>query len=157
MNGDDKYKDQANRVLLTDQDELNISKNEYSSDSNSFVYPADGLSFPVAFDVLKEAAATDDEGIQGNENELNNLTGGRGNGKFVEFKESPLESVVQVTLTSRRELFGWWLYYFSYAPVSAVAMILLIPLLLQDLARRAGHIYGDPSAGCTNEPGEICV
>ena len=64
-----------------------------------------------------------------------------------------------VTLTSKKELFAWWLYNFAYSPVSAVAMILLIPLLLQDLARRAGHILGDPGRDCSDSgnPTEICV
>ena len=91
-----------------------------------------------------------DNGFKRNNEEFDDLEGGK-------FKDSALQSVVPVTLTSRKELFGWWLYYFSYAPVSAVAMVLLIPLLLQDLARRAGHIYNDPTSNCTNEPGEICV
>lgn len=136
----------AHRLLLIDQDQddSTTSKNDNLSDSNSFAYPADGLSFPVAFEVLQEAAAETGE-------ELKILEGGEGR-KFGNVSgEKTLEQ------TSRRELFGWWLYYFSYAPVSAVGMVLLIPLLLQDLARRAGHIYGDPSRGCTNEPGEICV
>ena len=36
----------------------NENNNELA-DSNSFVYPADGLTFPVAFDVLNEAATDD--------------------------------------------------------------------------------------------------
>lgn len=141
-------KKEVHQVLLINPPSNN---NENPSDSSSFVYPADGLTLPVAIEVLQEAAETDDEAINGNANEQNDQVE-EGN-----FKETALQSIVPVTLTSRKELFGWWLYYFSYAPVSAVAMVLLIPLLLQDLARRAGHIYGDPTASCTNEPGEICI
>lgn len=138
----------------------NNQDNNSISDSTSIIYPADGLTLPVAFEVLQEAAETDDDEFR-----KNDLEGAAKKAIYNvdysdnDFNEAKGENVqlVPVTLTSRKELFAWWLYYFSYAPVCAVAMILLIPLLLQDLARRAGHLMGNPSQPCTNEPGEICV
>ena len=138
---------------LRQNSDSDINSNSHSisdSNSNSIIYAAEGLTFPVAFDVLQEAAATDEEFIQ------SDLEIGGNIDNEMELKRTS-QVLVPVTLTSRKELFAWWLYYFSYSPVSAVAMILLIPLFLQDLARRSGHILGNPSLGCTNEPGEICV
>lgn len=143
----DNENNQVHKTLLNDSNQ----ENDQFSDSTSFVYPADGLTFPVAYEVLQEAAENDDA-VNGG---LGNVEGGKVN--YQNIKENDLESVRPVTLTSRKELFGWWLYYFSYSPVSAVAMVLLIPLLLQDLARRSGHILDNPTERCTNEPGEICV
>lgn len=147
-----------NQKLNDDKINLNsesINNNDSSTisttDSASFVYPADGLTIPVALDVI-QTAAVDNESGDDLENGVAKLLPNEDEGNMKDIVE-----MVPINLTSRKELFAWWLYYFSYAPVSTVAMILLIPLLLQDLARRAGHLYGDPTAACTNEPGEICV
>jgi MFS transporter, UMF1 family len=141
-----------NMKLNDDKIKLNSDSINTMTDSASFVYPADGLTFPVALAVLQAAAADNEEGTTSGDLE----NGVKLISKDDENIKSKLE-LVPINLTSRKELFAWWLYYFSYAPVSTVAMILLIPLLLQDLARRAGHLYGDPSAACINEPGELCV
>lgn len=132
-------------------EKISLNSNNFgnsTTDSASFVYPADGLTIPVAFDVLQNAAADDEERAD------------LESGKLISDEDEGIKissDVIPINLTSRRELFAWWLYNFSYSPVSAAAMVLLIPLLLQDLARRAGHLFGDPATGCTNEPGEICV
>lgn len=122
---------------------------EQSDSVSSIVYPADGLTLPMALEVL-QAPMTDDESENGEKDNFLDE-----NKMFVE-----LSGVRggEALVTTRKELFAWWLYYFSYAPVGAVGMVLLIPLLLQDFARRAGHVLGDFNRACDpNDPGEVCV
>lgn len=107
-----------------------------SSVNSSLFYPADGLTIPAAYDVIHEAVTDSYENLQINSENLKN--------------GSSSVELVPVTLTSRKELLAWWMYFFSYSPVSAVAMVLLIPLLLQDLGKRYGHVFGHTDQPCTD-------
>lgn len=123
-----------------------------NSDSMSTLYPADGLSLPVARDVLQAAEFVDGTAV---------TTAG----PFVHDVEKSATQrrgsvrAVPVELTTRRELFAWWMYYFAYEPMSVVAMVLLIPLLLQRLAQEMGHLAEDVAKGCleVDRPGATCV
>lgn len=151
------------------------------SASESVVFVADGLSSSVAHDVfdvpymlqneedsdaeagfgvavvsnVECAAHSHDKLDEFNEfdklNNLNNLNNNKLN------SDNNNTAVQQQEPTTKRELIAWWLYYFAYEPVSVVAMVLLIPLLLQELALKAGHLPGDPSAPCTAADSNSCV
>lgn len=113
------------------------------SASGSVVFPADGLSTSVAFDVLDVPYSEETEALK--------------QAKLATAFEPATRAVAAIEPTTKRELLAWWLYYFAYEPVSVVVMALLIPLLLQELALKAGHVRDDPSLSCSATDAANCV
>ncbi len=112
-------------------------------DSTSELIPGDGLNSSVAYEVLDVPYY--EKGAK--------LGGLEGGAEII----YPSTTGIVIEPTTKRELIAWWLYYFAYEPVSVVAMVLLIPLLLQQLALKAGHLPGDLSAACTAANSAVCV
>ncbi|KAI9019080.1 autophagy-related protein 22-like protein [Hyaloraphidium curvatum] len=57
----------------------------------------------------------------------------------------PLETEHGQPVTTKRELWGWWLYDWANSVYSSVALGILLPLIIEDLCWRAGT--SDPATG----------
>ena len=53
--------------------------------------------------------------------------------------------------TSKRDVIGWLGYSVAMEPVSFIAIDLYLPVILQNLTRRVGHLANDPSRPCPLE------
>ncbi|KAF9987375.1 Autophagy protein 22 [Mortierella antarctica] len=69
--------------------------------------------------------------------------------------DTTLQPYIQERLTKKSELWGFFLFGFGFYSWPNVCASLLLPILIQGLARGAAHLQSDPSVACPEKDADI--